>query len=402
MEHRRVWAEIDLDALSGNLSRIRAVAGPEKGVIAIVKANAYGHGAVPVGWHLAAQGVDALGVGDSQEAIELREAGISIPILILGAVVRGELADVVANDIAVTIHSAERVRLLEREARRAGRAVSVHLKVDTGLGRLGCARYRAVEIARSILASEHLRFEGLCTHLSSVGPEDAGFTEVQLGRFEEVTRELLDAGVAVPRRHVCASAGILSRVGPHFEMVRPGLALYGIPPSPELGAELTPALSLRTTVIFLKDFAPGTPIGYNREHTTHKRTRIATLPVGYNDGYRYGLGGRADVLVRGRRARVVGRISMDYLTVDVGHVPGVQVGDEVVLIGSMGSERITVGELAKRAGTIPYEILTGLGKRVVRVYRGGAGGRERGFGIVRRPEVPETGSRADPGVRDSI
>jgi len=420
MEHRRVWAEIDLEAISENLRRVRAAAGPRKRVIAIVKANAYGHGAVPVAWHLASQGVDALGVGDSQEAMELRDAGISIPVLILGAVVRGELPDVVANDIAVTIHSAERVRLLEREARRLGRTVSVHLKIDTGLGRLGCAPYRALEIARSILHSEHLRFDGLCTHLASAGPLDGGFSEVQIGRFEEATRELLEAGIAVPCRHVCASAGIFSSIGADFEGVRPGLALYGLPPAPGLGRDLRPALALKTTVIFLKDFPPGTPIGYHREHLTSKRTRIATLPVGYNDGYSFRLGGVSDVLIRGRRARVVGRISMDYLTADVGHIPGVAVGDEVVLIGSQGSERVTANELADRSGTICYEILTGLGKRVQRVYRGGTGARGRlgrgepeggeapprappepGFGIVERPGLPEPPARTDTSVGNS-
>lgn len=408
MQSRRVWAEIDLDAITHNLQRIRERVGalPDgrpRAVMAIVKANAYGHEAVPVAWHLSSLGpslrIDALGVGDSQEAIELRRAGISIPILVLGAVVSGELPDVVAHDIAVTVHSTERVRLLEREGRRAGRPVSVHLKIDTGMGRLGCSPARAAEIAQLIARCEYLRFDGICTHFSSVGPEDDGFTRNQVETFDRCVEDIVRAGVRVPARHASASAAVLSDVATHLEMVRPGLSLYGIAPHPALQGELTPALSLKTQIIFLKDVPGGTPIGYGRTHVTPARTRIATLPVGYNDGYPFRMGGRGQVIVRGRKCAVVGRISMDYLTVDVGQVPGVSVGDEVTLVGSVGSERITVSELAELCGTIPYEILTGLGRRVVRVYRGGrapagpapgpgsAGTalEDRGFGIVVRP-----------------
>jgi alanine racemase len=391
MQHCRVWASIDLDAVSANLRRVRFLAGPRKGIMAIVKANAYGHGAVPLAWHLTSQGVDMLGVGDSQEAIELRRAGIPGRILILGAVVHGELPDVVAHDIAVTVHSTERVRLLEREGRRANRAVSVHLKVDTGMGRLGCAPGRAVEIARLVDSCDFLRLDGLCTHFSSVGPDDDGFTARQISEFEKVCGAIEQAGVTLGVRHAAASAAILARVAPHLDMVRPGLSLYGVAPSPDLQSGLRPALSLGSQIIFLKDFPAGSPIGYERQHVTSRRTRIATLPVGYNDGYPFRLGGRADVLVRGRRAPVVGRISMDYTTVDVGHIPGVSVGDEVILLGSSGEESIPVGELAERAGTISYEIFTRIGKRVVRTYRGGGRPREKGFGIVRRATLPESG-----------
>ncbi|MFQ5845427.1 MAG: alanine racemase [Planctomycetota bacterium] len=384
MSHERVWAEIDLDAITHNLDTVRSLA-PGRGVIAIVKANAYGHGAVPVAWHLASRGVAMLGVGDSQEAIELRRAGISIPILILGAIVRGELDDVVAHDVAVTVHSAQRVRLLEREARRVGRRVAVHLKVDTGLARLGCLPRRAPDLARLIHASEHLRFEGLCTHFSSVSPDGDGTTARQLERFEQVCKGIRAAGVPPPRRHAAASAAILSRVATGLDDVRPGIALYGLAGGPEREAALRPALSLKTQVIFLKDLPANKPIGYGRHHVTDRRTRIATLPVGYDDGYAYRLGGRGEVLIRGRRAPVVGRVSMDYLTVDVGGIPGVSVGDEVVLMGRSGDDEVHASELAARSGTIIYEVLTRLGRRVERIYRGGAAPVERGFAVVQRP-----------------
>ncbi len=405
MQSRRVWAEIDLDAVTANLRRIRFCAG-DKAVIAIVKANAYGHGAVPIAWHLAAQslggsGVSGLGVGDSQEAIELRRAGISIPILVLGAVVPGELPQMVAHDIAITVHSLERVRLAAREARRARRMVSVHLKVDTGMGRLGCAPSRAVEIAKIIQSAEFLRFDGLCTHFSSAGPQQADqgddFTVRQITVFEEVSHALQHAGIALPPRHAANTAGLLTRAADHLDLVRPGLALYGIAPHQELRQGLTPALTLKTQIIFLKDHPAGSAIGYDRTHITSATTRVATLPVGYHDGYPWRLGGKGEVLIRGHRAPVVGRVSMDYLTVDVGKIPGARVGDEVTLLGpGLGAV-----ELAQRAGTIPYEIFTRLGNRVERVYHGG---QERlslgGFSVVERPAKLETPAR-NPMVQRS-
>jgi len=386
MQSRRVWAEIDLDAISENLRLVRAQA-PGRGVIAIVKANAYGHGAVPVGWHLASQGADALGVGDSAEAIELRRAGISAPILILGAVVPGELADVVAHDIAVTVHTTERVRLLQREARRAGRLARVHLKVDTGMGRLGCTPSRAPTIAQLVHDSDFLRLEGLCTHFACAESSGDEYTARQHALFREVGTRLEAAGIAVPIRHAAASAPALRGAAPELDAIRPGLALYGVSPDRRLQGDLRPVLTLRTRVIFLKDLPAGSSIGYERSYVTPRRTRIATLPVGYSDGYPWRLGGRGEVLIGGRRAPVVGRISMDYLCVDVGGIPGASVGDEVVLIGRSGAETVEARELADRAGTIPYEIFTRLGRRVERVYRGGGGPPEPGFGVIRRPST---------------
>jgi alanine racemase len=264
----------------------------------------------------------------------------------------------------------------------------VHLKVDTGMGRLGCAPAIAVEIAQLIRDTEFLRLDGLCTHFSSAG--DAAFTALQMQRFDDVTAAIERAGVPLPARHASASSAILHHVAPALDLVRPGLALYGLAPTRALAEGLTPILTLKTQVIFLKDFDAGTPLGYEGAHVTARRTRVATLPVGFSDGYPWGLSGRGEVLVRGRRAPVVGRVSMDYLMVDVGRIPGVSVGDEVVLVGRAGDEQVTVAELAERAGTIPYEILTRLGKRVVRTFRGGGAPREEGFTVLRRPTIWET------------
>jgi alanine racemase len=217
-------------------------------------------------------------------------------------------------------------------------------------------------------------------------------TAIQVRRFEEVSRAIEAAGIPLPPRHAAASATILGRVAPQLDLVRPGIMLYGLSPAPPLQDGLRPVLTLKTQVIFLKDFEAHAPLGYEGTHVTRQRTRIATLPVGYNDGYPFRLSGRGEVLVRGRRAPVVGRVSMDYLMVDVGRVPGVSVGDEVILVGASGEEHVSVAELAERAGTIPYEILTRLGKRVVRTFRGGTpeAPPEKGFTIVRRPGVSES------------
>ena len=369
MLHERTWTEIDLGALARNLGVVREAAG-EAAVMLVVKADAYGHGAVPVSWHLLQRGVHALGVGDSNEALALREAGITAPILILGAVVAGELEDVIRGEIHVTVHSGDRVRALRRQVARTGGSVGVHIKVDTGMGRLGCHPERVLGIAREVKRSRGLRLEGVATHLASARPEDRKHTQLQLRRFRRVLTSL-DAEKLMPRwRHVHASGGVLSDLPADFNLVRPGVAVYGIDP---LGGDtpLEPALSWRTQVVFLKDHRRGARIGYGSTWRAPRRSRIATLPVGYDDGYRFAFSNRAEVLLRGRRCPVVGRVSMDYVCVDVTRVPGAEVGDVVTLLGRDGSERIRAEELAALADTIPYEILCGLGRRVKRRYKNG-------------------------------
>jgi alanine racemase len=380
----RTWADVDLDAVARNLATVASRAGAGVDVMLVVKANAYGHGAVPVSWHLAQRGVSCLGVGDSTEALELRAAGITTPILILGAVVPGELEDVIRGGIMVTVHSGDRVRLLRSMVRRVGGELAVHLKVDTGMGRLGCAPERAVGIAREVRRSPGLVLDGVATHLSTATPEGGAEAERQVRRFRSVLQALETAGFRPRWRHAYASGAVLSRLADGgresaFNLVRPGIAVYGVHPHRRAGRRvdgdgLEPALAWRTQIVFLKDHRKGARIGYEGTWTARERCRIATLPVGYNDGYRFAFGNRAEVLVRGRRAPVVGRVSMDYVCVDVTHVSGAEVGDIVTLIGADGTERIHVEELAAHAETIPYEILCGIGARVRRVYRGGPGG----------------------------
>ncbi len=368
MLYRRTWADINLTAIERNLAFVREQAGPDVAIMPVLKADAYGHGAIPVAWHLSRDGVRGFGVGDSTEALELRQAGITDPILVLGAVVAGEMEDVIRGGIAVTVHSADRVRKLRQIVRDNGAKLPIHLKVDTGMGRLGCHPERVPGIARLIRSSEGLSLEGVATHFATTTPEGGGTAKRQVARLQRVLAALSKEGFEPTWRHAYASGAILSELPPVFNMVRPGLSLYGIDPHGRRGLPLQPALSWRTQIVFLKDHRKGAAIGYEGLWRAPRRCRVATLPVGYNDGYRFAFSNRAEVLVRGRRCRVVGRVSMDYVCIDVTDVKDATVGDVVTLIGQDGDQQIQAEELARLAETIPYEILCGIGRRVKRRY----------------------------------
>jgi alanine racemase len=367
----RVWAEVNLDAIAGNLVSLRKCA-PESRVMAVLKADAYGHGAVMVARRLVAENVEMIGVGDSTEAIELREAGIVAPLLILGAIVPGEAEKVVAYDIATCLHSIARARQLDEEAHRQNRTARVHIKIDTGMGRLGVAVSAAVDLAKEVRELPSLRLEGTATHYACAASPITTHLEQQFRLFTETVGAIRRAGVDPGLLHASNTGALFSPLRVHFDMVRPGIGLLGIDPGNLLGTglDLTPALALKTQILFMKDFPAGSPIGYNRTHETRVPTRIATLPIGYNDGLSWNLGDRAHVLVRGQRAQVVGAISMDYTTIDVGHVRDAAVGDIVTVIGRDGDSEIRTEEVAALARTIPYEVTCRLSRRVVRVYRG--------------------------------
>lgn len=371
-QHPRVWAEVDLGAISQNIGVIKNRLLPGRDhVMLVVKADAYGHGATEVARHVLARGeAQAFGVGDSEEALELRRAGIDAPILILGAIVDGEMDAVVANDIAICCHSFSRLQRLQQEARRQGRRCRVHVMVDTGMGRLGPFPQLALELAEAIAASDWLMLEGVATHFSSSSLKDDDFTRKQIGRFLAFRDQLVARGVPAPVLHAANSGAVLYEDCSAFDMVRIGAAAYGIFARKDGdGAKLKPALSLHTQVIYMKDVPAGTTVSYNRSHVTTSSTRIATLPIGYNDGLPYALTGKGKVLVRGCEAPIVGAISMDYCMVDVGHVRNARAGDRVTLIGKDGDREITVPQLAETLQTVPYELTCRLGKRVKRVYR---------------------------------
>ncbi len=372
----RAWAEIDLDALERNYRYVRGRLPATSGVMAVLKADAYGHGAVPVAKRLVELGVPMIGVGDSREALELREAGITAPLLILGAIVPGEMEAIVRHDVATCIHSADRARLLASVAAALGRRTRVHLKIDTGMGRLGVRPEVARSLAREIAGNPHLVLDGLCTHYGSASCPVPFHTLEQLSLFVRLIEELRAEGIQPPRIHASNSAALFSTLGEHFTMTRIGLALLGVNPGnlPMGASPVDPVLSLRTQVVFLKDLPEGSPVGYNRTYVTRRPTRIAVLPLGYSDGLPYALSNHANVLVHGEQALIIGAISMDYTTIDVTDIPDVAVGDEVVLIGSAGRRRITVEDLARTIGTIPYEITSRLGRRIGRFPRQRDGG----------------------------
>lgn len=368
----RVWADVDLAALRGNVLAIRQRLLPGTRLMAVVKADAYHAGAVRVAQELRRVGVDAFGVGDSSEAIELRDAGVKGLVLILGAIIPGEAKQVVARDVSICIHSQSRLEALVHEAHRIGRRCRVHLKIDTGLGRLGVMPSKALPLARLIARHRELVFEGVATHLAgvSLGPDPEN--ERQLEVFAGLRARIHAEGLGAPAFHASASPGILARWGGEFDMVRCGQMLHGIPPSGAAGREaelgLQPVLSVHSQVVFLKDVPAGASVGYQRTYRTSRPTRIATIPMGYNDGLPPRLSNVGHVLVRGRPAPIVGAVSMDYTTVDVGDIPGVRVGDRVTWIGSEGEESISVWQVAGWAGSIPPQVLCSLGNRVAREY----------------------------------
>lgn len=367
----RVWAEIDLDAVSHNIATVRSRLGRRDAVMLVLKADAYGHGAIEVARHvLARKEVQAFGVGDSEEALELRRAGIDAPILILGAIVDSEMAAVIGNDIALCVHSHERARKLELEARRQNRRARVHVMVDTGMGRLGPFPDNALDVARAVAQSDWLTLEGIATHFSSSSRPEDGFSKLQISRFLDFKHRLETLGISAPVVHCANSGGVLHEDCSPFDMVRIGAAAYGIYPRKDgVAGQLKPVLSLHTQILYLKDVPAGTPISYNRLHVTTHKTRIATCPIGYNDGLPYALTGKGKALVRGKIVPIVGAITMDYVMLDIGSVPGCRTGDRVTLIGRDGDNEIDVPTLAEQIGTVAYELTCGLGRRVKRIHR---------------------------------
>lgn len=391
----RVWAEIDLQAIADNLELCRDQLCESCQVLGVVKGDAYGHGAGPVAAVLERNGIAMLGVGDSHEAIQLREAGIGAPILILGAVVEGEMPELIRHRITPTVHSPERIQAFDRIARSLGIRLAVHLLIDTGMGRLGVSPRHAVEHLRAIFAARNLELEGIGTHLAST-VEDPDFTRLQIALFQHAIDEARAEGMTLPRLHVASSSAILDFPESHFDMVRVGGFLYGIAPTP-LPAGMRAPLSLCTQIVSIRDFPAGSPISYGGTSRTPAPSRIATLPVGYHDGYLHQLSNRAEVLIRGARAPVVGRITMDYITVDVTRIPGAAVTDRVTLLGEDGKERISAADLARWGGTIPYEVPSHLGARVRRFHHYGDGTARflRRSALIREPSL-ETSPAHEP------
>jgi alanine racemase len=370
VNYRPTWAEIDLKAIRHNLSQVRRLVGPGISVMAVVKANAYGHGITEVSGVLEDEGIEYLGVATIDEALRLRERFIKVPILILGAVLEEEVEIAIKHDITLTLCSLEQIKIISKVCERESKHAKVHIKVDTGMGRIGVWHEAALDFVRKVMNEKRITVEGIYTHFSSAGRDDF-FTQYQIDSFKNLLERVENNAIDIKYKHAANSIATVDLKGSHLNLVRPGIIIYGMYPKRgfEKLIKLKPALSLKTRITYLKDTPEGRSISYGRTYITQKRTKIATLPIGYADGYGRILSNKAEVLIRGKRAPVVGKVTMDQTMLDVGHIRGVRVGDEVVLIGRQGFDEIRTEKLARLAGTIAYEIVCSISNRVPRVYK---------------------------------
>ncbi|MFA6583467.1 MAG: alanine racemase [Elusimicrobiaceae bacterium] len=360
---RPTWAEVSLFAFEGNMAKLRALAGPRGRLMFVAKANAYGHGATPLALFAQTGGLcDMLGVSSVEEGIALRKEGIRLPILVLGSIYPfSSFRHALLNDLSVTVASMDAARQVEEAAAETGHAARCHVKVDTGMGRIGSRRPGAVKILKYLSECEHAVIEGVYTHLSS-SDSDSAYTRLQLKMFSDTLVDCSRNDIPTGIRHCANSWAAVNLPESRHDMIRPGLAAYG------LLDEFEPVLTLKSKIVYLKDTRKGASVSYARSYRCRAQTRVATVPIGYGDGYARRLSNRAEALVCGKRCRIIGNITMDMLMLDISAVDAASVGSEVVLIGRQGEEEITSEELANLAGTIPYEITTSISARVPRFY----------------------------------
>ena len=364
---RATWAEVNLSRLESNLAAIRRRVAPAK-VMLVVKANAYGHGLAEVSKALAGQ-ADCVGVAVLEEGILLRRLGITGPIIVLGGIWGDQILHYLQHDLTMTASSVERLQQIDAVAGQSGVKAKVHLKIDTGMERIGVHYYSAHLLQEAALKCRNVEVEGICSHFANADSGDLSHARLQLERFDEVLRFYERRSLPMPMRHIANSAAVLQLPESYLDLVRPGIMLYGVYPSP--GAphtvEVKPALAWKSRVVYFKVTRPGHTVSYGSTWQSDHETRIVTIPVGYGDGYFRSMSNRAKVLIRGKKYPQVGSICMDQLMVNI-EWDSAYNGDEAILLGEANGERITVEELAQWAGTIPYEILTNINTRVPRVY----------------------------------
>ncbi len=360
---RPTWAEIDLSAYGRNLRKIRSKVGSEVKILALLKANAYGHGAEELGRYAQDQGLcDFFGVASVEEGIALRQSGITLPILILGSLYPFEAFEYAIDyDLSVTIASLSAAKAIKEIARKKGKIAHCHVKQDSGMGRIGTRRSRVMAVLEELDKDPFIEIEGLFTHLSSVDTDPA-YTEEQIGYFRDTMTNVRLQKIPVKICHIAASCAIEARPDCYCDMVRAGHASFG------LTAGYEPILSFKSRIVFAKEISAGSSVSYNRSFIAERPMKVATIAVGYGDGYLRSLTGKAEVLIGGKRCPVLGNITMDMCMVDVTNIDA-HVGDEVVLIGKQGAEEISAAELAQKAGTIDYEVTTLLTARVPRIYK---------------------------------
>lgn len=364
---RPTHVEIDLDAIRDNVAAIDAHVGGA-GVMPVVKANAYGHGLVPVAQHLVATGTTRLAVAYLEEGLALRRAGIEIPILVMGGSAAAQVPHFVEHDLTPGVASVSKLALFDAAAEAAGRTIDVHLNIDTGMERLGIHWYAAEPLLEAGLGSRHVRVEGVYSHFANADAADLSHARTQLERFTEAISFYERRSEPTPLRHLCNSGGVLQVPEAHLDLVRPGVMIYGVWPSDEVArtVAIRPAMRWVSSVVYVKLVEANSPVSYGSTWAPPQRTRIVTVPAGYGDGWFRAHSNRAEVLIGGRRRPIVGRVCMDQFMVDVGD-DVVSTGDEVVLLGAQGDERITAEELAQHADTIGYEICTNVAARVPRI-----------------------------------
>ncbi len=375
MTSRPTWAEIDLGAIRHNLRQIKKLVGWGKKnspkIMVVVKANAYGHGLREVARTLEELDVHYLGVATLDEAIALRKEGIKLPVLVMGAILPEEVDTALDYDVTLTLCNKELARILNDKARAANKTIPVHVKIDTGMGRIGAWHEEAFVFVKMLTEMKNIYLEGIYTHFASAS-RDNFFTNYQLAAFESLLNKIAQKNIQLTYRHAANSIALVDLKKSHFNLVRPGIIVYGMYPKRNFTKilKLKPALSLKTRIVYLKSVPAGRSISYGRTFITERPTRIATLPIGYADGYGRILSNRASVLVKGQKAPVVGKVTMDQTMVDVGHIKGVNIGDEVVLIGRQRKLEMRTEEIARVSRTIPYEIVCSITNRVPRVYKG--------------------------------
>lgn len=367
---RPTLAEVSLAALQHNCRRAQALVGPAVKVLAVVKADAYGHGAVAAACTFMEAGAWGLGVSSVAEGLELRRAGLEAPVVVLGGTFAGEEDDVVRHELAVALWDLERAAALAAAGRAVGRRVAVHVKIDSGMTRLGLDGAVVRAFGERLHGFGELEVAGVFSHLASADAVDTAAARGQTARFMAAVEALAGSGIRPPLVHLANSAAVVAAPAAHFTLVRPGIMLYGYAPAPHLAerAEVRPAMRLRTTVAQTRTVRAGTAVGYAGTFVTARPSTIATLPLGYADGYHRLASNRARVLLRGRRVPVAGRVCMDHTMIDATDVPDARAGDGVVLFGAQGRETIGADELGGWCDTIAYEVLTSVGRRVPRVY----------------------------------
>lgn len=366
MPSRAAWVEIDLGAIAHNYKEIRRYTRKDAKLCAVVKADAYGHGAIAVARKAIAAGAEYLAVATISEALKLREAGFTAPLLILGLTKPDSSFDIVDADLTQTVCRLDLVQALSAEAVTQGKRVKVHLAIDTGLGRIGVHPSEAASFAKEIAALPGIEIEGIFSHFAIADIEDKTFSWEQIRLFQEAYESIEAAGIHIPIRHIAESAAILDLPDVHFDMVRAGILQYGLWPSDEVTRPLNlrPAMKFCARIVYIKTIPPGTSIGYGRNFIAERESRIATISVGYADGYlRVYAGGYVEV--RGKRAPIAGRICMDQCMIDITDIPDAKLGDIVTLFGS---ETLTADDLARWANTISYEVLCLVSKHVSRIY----------------------------------